>query len=1276
MATLESFASGSVVVTRNDARREIIITGGVLVINGVLDDLPGNGSGWTIRCRSGGGIRSTTGASGTLGGGVQSLKIIEQAAGSDGSLSWTASHTFGDDNWNKNNNGGVNARFAGDSTNRLKYSNIFWLVEHRTGRNDFDIARGTASNGSAGPSIELNGVRLIQRRATGTTQINFNHYGSRNASITINPNCGFGFSIRNETLSHAWEFSVAPGDGVTIEGLQSDDIAAADLPHGVDNGVVGARIACRIAANSTLTLDQLNTPDIACVDAPSTATLVLNNPVGLPTRTPNWTPQYSGNMIVNRDVPFEFSGATPTGHLYAVNQSASNGQDADIAIPSSGSATIRLRTNYSAHQATGGAWTSTDSYRFHAVGLHFAKYYSGTTNISVGNSPSTRSVALTAFTLPDGTAVSSKTSGAVSSAADVVNALKTYEVSNPAYPSLATRLVSFANSSEVQIATAELVLDTTASEFIARSSNTITLQCASAGVSASNDITLLNLGASYTPPGTTLGLIHLPTTSSAGTSALLNITAPVSYVGIYSNAGGQLAVRNYTAAGSHGFLIPASSAAANTRVGCARAGRTPQSRTLDLSAGGTFNIEFPALVEEVDAEGNALYDSSANKTGISLGFTTTGQATFGIPNRRVAVKELYRALHDQFSNPLGAKFPAFGRQNLGILDLGGAISNALFLGSDTQLRRASSSGDNAAVAAFVFGGIGGNKINSDRGGIETGASISTGGGGGATDLTEVNTKLDANKAVADVIRNQSKAVQTSLPLTFPEGSPLSPLCAVTGLFGQEVIRDVERRAYTITPSGVGIAEDLTGVHSFSGMNSHIDYSLRRVIDGSGVFFTNEIIVIMQAKPTTFNADDAQALFSIGAMLVSIAPSTGTTASLRVGVAGAQDSSAEITLDDWNTIVFSVQQRSASANYPTIRLAVNGGAQEIWNESSNQIFAQIGANTENFRLGARSVGNNLSSGWIGEARAIFMHPSNSFFNYDGATGWDIPADIEWDDDFQVYKGASLMDRTEGVAADVVEPILEDIDAKTHTLENIATAVLTQPSTAGQTASNDATASLIARQKWLAANVNTTTPESKEDIAAEVGARVIPNSPAAGSYDAALATASGYTIPTADQNATAVSGALTIPTAAQNATATWSATTGNNNVSGSMGARLQATSTHGQPADSPAATDVAKATWDYLTSATLVAGSFGEHLNALVNGPTAAAILTAFNDDEIESGVSRKKADQITLAVLGGTTSVAGDNVSYNSLTTGTPAVRLTQTLGATDGVRSAATLPSG
>ena len=1285
MATLESFASGSVVVARNDARREIIITGGVLTINGVLDDLPGNGSGWTIRCRSGGGIRSTTGASGTLGGGVQSLKIIEQAAGSDGALSWTASHTWGSDNWSASN--GANARFAGDSTNRLKYSNIFWLVEHRTGRNDFDIARGTASNGSAGPSVELNGVRLIQRRATGTTQINFNHYGSRNASITINPNCGFGFSVRNETLSHAWEFSVAPGDGVTIEGLQSDDIAAADLPHGVDNGVVGARIACRIAANSTLTLDQLNTPDIACVDAPSTATLVLNNPVGLPTRTPNWTPQYSGNMIVNRDVPFEFSGATPTGHLYAVSQAASNGQDADIAIPSSGSATIRLRTNYSAHQATGGAWTSTDSYRFHAVGLHFAKYYSGTTNISIGNSPSTRSVALTAFTLPDGTAASSKTSGAVSSAADIVNALKTYEVSNPAYPSLATRLVSIANASEVQIATAELVLDSSASEFIARSSNTITLQCSTSGVSASNGVGLINLGLSYTPPAATLALLNLPTTTSAGTSSQLTISAHASEViGVFKNDGTKLGSNSFAADGDWTLQISAADSAANTRVGLARAGYAAAGRTLDLSSGGSYAETFAALVEIPGGK----YKSTANASNLiggSIHISSAnpfepGDLTLRVSNGHSSAFDVFKAYSDAVaaSNGEGTRVPAFGRQPLDITALDGQPGN-VFLGPDCTFQRGLpvSSNTSAFIDAFVYGGVGGDPVHDATANpIFYSPAVSSSGGGGSVDLAPTNAAIAAVKTETQVLRYQNRLLLQNAPLD-PLPAPWTPDLILTGAPGMGYVHDVESRNWPVRGLDVSVRsgiDDDDGIVSGNivfpaAANGIVQADTYRREGGNIETFTDEAAFQFGFKPTAFHATERQRLGTFGGMSFFVNPSTGTTATIRVGSNAVDfvDTTLTLTLNQFSVIAGCIaKKRPTEDEFPYVNLAVDGSAPVQINASSDEARGRVGTLATHFSIGAPN------SSIVGEVREFLFHPNKERhiaqlpvdhadypLNADQIRpqGWIPPTGLVYDPDAVVYQvpdsNTAQPERTQGNAVDLVEDAVGQANAKLDELpRNTASAVVSNTS---QTA--DQNGNLLARIKWLTEN-----HDDANAVASAVGARTIPNSPAAGSYDAALATASGYTIPTP-------------PTAASIATATWAQDI-RNAAANTAANRLNETSTHGAPADAPEAADIAEAVRDVAISGA-ASGSLGAAINNLEGNAhvvtIANAVVAAYKADEVETGVSRADAERITLAVLGGTTSVAGDNVSYNSLTTGTPAVRLTQTLGATDGVRSAATLPS-
>lgn len=1038
MPLLDSTDFSGGTVTHNAALKVYVITGGVRTVDETLTAPTGGWGGYTIFCRASGGLRFMGTDEAVLGGDSVSMFVVEE----------DDAHRFGNDNYQTNN-----ARFAG----KAKISNVVWIVESGT-RSDFDIYRGTNSNGSQGPEVEFNGLYLIQRGSTRT----YNHYASQNHKITVNEHTGFGFRLRNETQGHQMEFTNPPKAGVEIAGL------VVDTGFTPANSADGAQIAFGGANGTVFNISGLKAASVSSTGNNITANLI--NPVGRPTVTNDWS-GYNGTFNIFRDVSFDFSGVDiPASTALHAIATASGGVNA-TGSASGRTGTVRVRTDQSPHNSSDGAYTETRTFNWQMVGLPFRKYGT-TTATTVSNTPATISVTLTPDELPDGTAITSLTSGDVSTAAELYRALKTWGIANRNEPDANSPLVTMDADGDLTLdVDAQLRLITSQTDLVSETSDGIySVRCATGGVGSSNDIGLIDAGTTNEVPSSTKNLIKMPLRDSTGTSSQIKITAHANeVVGIFKNDGSKLGAYSFASDGTYTLLISAANSLANTRIGLARAGYIAVGKTIDISSGGSYSEDFPTLTEVPGGK----YKSTANASNLVAGSVHTsastpfepGDITLRVKTGQSTAFDVYKAWSDTVAITTGHKLgegcraPAFGRQPLDITALEGQPGN-IFLGPDCILQRGFPASSNTAafIQAFVAGGVGGNAVNDSVDNpiffnIQSGEEF---------DLAEVNTKLDS------IIR-QNAHMATSLPLDFPEGSPLSPLCAVQGLEGQEVIRDVESKAYAVTPSAnVGIATNASGIHSFTGSNSHIDYTLMRPVNGVDTSFTEEIILLMQIRPTAFNASDLLPLFSIGALVVSIAPSSGDTAAVRVGAAGVNDTTELLRLNEWNTLVFSVQKQDGNANYPILRISVNGAAQQKWNDGSNENFAPLGANTTNFRLGARTSGNT-SVGFIGNARAIFVHPNNEI--YDDGNGWEIPTGIDWDTYIQIYTGASLMDRVEGVLSDVYEPIVDQIAAKSHDLADIAAAVLSQPFSSGISAGNSSTASITAFVKYLAGRSHT-------------------------------------------------------------------------------------------------------------------------------------------------------------------------------------------------------------
>lgn len=691
MAQFGSYATTGSNVVVDAAARTLTISSEVVEIDGLLDPPTGfdDWGGWTITCTSSGGFRSIAGASGTLGGGAQSLKIIESSN----------AHRFGADNFSANNTG-VTARFAGDSTNAMKYHNIVWLVMPG-GRSDFDIARGSQSNGSAGPAVEMSGVRLHQLTTSDQTA-HFNHF-SGNASIRLHDRVGFGLSIRNETNGPAIEFSTKIQAGKVVEGLVIDNVASPT------NNSSGARCAVRltpISTNGTMTLSNLDTPSIAAVNGTATKNLLLVDPVGRPTRR-DWGNQYHGNFEIERTVPFVFTGApVPAGTtMTAITQSA--GENATATM--SGSAgSIRVRTDYSANNASGGAWTAQNTYRFFMPSVGLRKYASSAT-VTISNRPTAITAALTADELPDGSSISSVSVPAeCSDLSDVIRLVKSWETSNPNLSPAAS--LGYIEGTSVKInAGYSVVLSSSASESIGVSGSTVTIKCSST-LSASNGLTTLDAsGASKTI--TTSGV------TAADNVFLLDSTGQKSVVSITNSTGAStlfsvVKVSDLTitgsatiASGSTGSItITTTGLSSGYKVVGKRQGFDYFSADADLTGGGSrsFTASLPSGILQPD--GSASYSTTAITTGLSVADASSGSTPrmrVGVGNSTFSAVACFKAIEDFLAGPSGAVFMSLGGQQPTFIQ-DRIKGDQIYLGAHCKVKRQSSENSNATIRASLF----------------------------------------------------------------------------------------------------------------------------------------------------------------------------------------------------------------------------------------------------------------------------------------------------------------------------------------------------------------------------------------------------------------------------------------------------------------------------------------------------------------------------------------------------------------------------------------------
>ena len=696
MAQLSSFAASAANVSVDAGLRRITISTEVVEVDGALDPPTGydDWGGWTILCQSSGGLRSVAGASGTLGGGRQSLVLIEASN----------AHRFGGDNFTN-----TAARFSGDGTNVLKYHNIVWIVQTGT-RSDFDIYRGSNTNGSQGCKVELSGVLVHQQTQSGQTA-HFNHYSGR-ASIKVHPQVGFGLRIRNETNGPAIEFSTPIQGGAVVEGLVIDSVTATN-----NNG--GSRCAVRldpISANGTMTLSNLNTPSIAAVNGAANKNLLLIDPVGRPTRA-NWSNQYHGNFEIKRTIPFTFTGsAVPASTtMTAVAQTAGGVNSTASMGGSSGS--IVVRTDYSANAASGGAWTAQNTYQFFMAGLGIRKYALTTTQ-TIANVPSTISAAITADALPDGSAIGTITSPTAQNPPDtlseLIRALKDWEVANPTFAPHAP--LAWIDGNALKINTGYgIEIDANASTLIEIGphlvyGHEVVVKCGST-MSASNGLTTLDASGSGR-------LVRVDGVTEDADVFLLDSAGQKSVVSVTNSLGGSalfslvrlsdgVSLGSVTLANAATGSVSVSTKGLTTgyRLAAKRPGYLAYTQDVDLTGGGLTTFTAQPTTQIVQPTGAASYQATISVPAtltIALSSTgTTPSARVECGNATFTASQIFKAYEDALAGSAGAHYLAFLGQQMtySISELKG---NEIVLGAHTKIKRKSSANANAAVRSTLY----------------------------------------------------------------------------------------------------------------------------------------------------------------------------------------------------------------------------------------------------------------------------------------------------------------------------------------------------------------------------------------------------------------------------------------------------------------------------------------------------------------------------------------------------------------------------------------------
>lgn len=602
----------------------------------------------------------------------------------------------------------------------------------------------------------------------------------------------------------------------------------------------------------------------------------------------------------------------------------------------------------------------------------------------------------------------------------------------------ATKKFTFNNAINLTLGNASATLSIT--------DTAITIPCQSS-ITAGSNIEILGIETLTLANDVSL---DAPRSNSNGTSAIINATLGTDEkMALFKSDGTQIG-STLTATGK--IAISASDASTNMKLVIDKAGYQAQIRTLDLSSGGVSNINFGSLSQYLLPTGDAMLTSTSDANLGNTEFTFTNladvQARVLIGNNQARVQTIFNKVQADLLTDNGLKFTAFGGVALTINRL--PSGDSLYLGSNFKVKRKTSTDNNATILATTYADdsqpvddsngnvniVGGLQISDFQEAIITDFDIDP-NVAGTQSLGMVAISI-LNQIKQTATREQARHITTSLPLTF--FFPLSPKSAVLGVSGQNKIRDAEN-AWVIDATNIDIDhDDGTGEMTFANQgnsnSAYIQLDLDRDNDaGIRTNYDDEVILLMQYKPTliptTSNGITSQQLTYHGLHATYLVPhvSDATKCHIQVGFSIGDKTTASLNLNQWNDLVLVMRKIPNQPSRANFQVSINGVTQTFNNV--NTIINQP-VDADNFRIGG-GVGN---VGLVGIVRAVFFHPNNAI------QSWDIPTGIAWSEDEQIWRGADFMDRVEGVAVDKIEATVDAIEEKSHTLDDIATAIWTR------------------------------------------------------------------------------------------------------------------------------------------------------------------------------------------------------------------------------------------
>ena len=647
------------------------------------------------------GTGAITGQAGRLvvAGGVRDVGVVGDLDGPEIHILERAdAHAFRGDNYNS---ASEVSRFQSGA---VAMQNFYWEClrangSDDAGRSDFDVAPGAA------PTF---------RRGEIATLAQFNHFAS--SGIVID-----GLRFRNRTAAAGnWvmEFTAAfttpPKSLSLLPTGRAVSVLGVFLTDGVPLRLVGLSGLSQQSSNGFggIEVGTFNPNGNNLTDAQADAKVIwLVDPAGSPGKR-----SARGIVEIRRAVRLDFGAeASATGgSCRLIPTDASPPYAADVVDDSESGPHLFPEVLH--RRSAGGttAYTDWKNYRWLKASPSYRKA-TGTFAVAMqteAGQVQSISHSLTREVWPDGINYAHSTVATAATVDDVFRIIKAHELANPKDGGATASLAIINSSGYVELGPGfSLVLSATATQASAWDSDSETLTVKSAatltasangvrGIQATGDGTITTSGtvdtsAWLTKTATAQNALVTATAAEAGVKLTL-FTATGAVVGTHTTAAGSLSAT---------FSATAAQATAGCRLLASRPGYEPESRTLDLSAGGAFAEAFGPRTQIVQFDGTASYSAAAVSSVSTVAFGVSDlsavTAKIDVANEQLSALGAFATFASKaHSTANGQKYLAFGgRQPVALSLFSGAL---LSVPAGVQVRRRAAGNSNATILATVI----------------------------------------------------------------------------------------------------------------------------------------------------------------------------------------------------------------------------------------------------------------------------------------------------------------------------------------------------------------------------------------------------------------------------------------------------------------------------------------------------------------------------------------------------------------------------------------------